>query len=56
MKPETRTVTQLFGLDVRYVVTLYRRPCGLAPRPFDLPRRVADRPRGGSTLQEVADV
>jgi hypothetical protein len=26
MKPETRTVTQLFGLDVRYVVPLYQRP------------------------------
>lgn len=26
MKPETRTVTQLFELDVRYVVPLYQRP------------------------------
>ena len=26
MKPETRTVTQLFGLDVRYVVPLFQRP------------------------------
>src|SRR3989442_14105173 len=26
MKPETRTVTHLFGLDVRYVVPLYQRP------------------------------
>jgi hypothetical protein len=26
LKPETRTVTQLFGLDVRYVVPLYQRP------------------------------
>jgi hypothetical protein len=26
MRPETRTVTQLFGLDVRYVVPLYQRP------------------------------
>jgi hypothetical protein len=26
MKPETRTVNQLFGLDVRYVVPLYQRP------------------------------
>ena len=26
MKPETRTITQLFELDVRYVVPLYQRP------------------------------
>ncbi len=26
MRPETRTVTQLFELDVRYVVPLYQRP------------------------------
>lgn len=26
MKPETRSVTQLFGLDVRYVGPLCRRP------------------------------
>src|SRR6266487_2180694 len=26
MKPDTRTVTQLFELDVRYVVPLYQRP------------------------------
>lgn len=26
MKPETRTVTQLFELDVRYLVPLYQRP------------------------------
>ena len=26
MKPETRTVNELFGLDVRYVVPLYQRP------------------------------
>lgn len=26
MKPETRTVPQLFGLGVRYVVPLYQSP------------------------------
>src|SRR5438552_1656990 len=26
VKPETRTITQLFELDVRYVVPLYQRP------------------------------
>jgi uncharacterized protein with ParB-like and HNH nuclease domain len=26
MKPETRTVTELFERDVRYVVPLYQRP------------------------------
>ena len=31
MKPDTQTVTQLFELDVRYVVPLYQRSLGRGP-------------------------
>lgn len=35
MKPDTRTVTQLFELDVRYVVPFYQRPYVWDQRPQD---------------------
>lgn len=54
MKPENRTVTQLLGLDVRYVVPRYRAQWlnRLYPRSADLPARPT---KGGmrSTIVEA---